>query len=44
MIIDMSGGTVGISASIRQGHPIRGTGGWFSPSPYLMLIYEMFLL
>ena len=29
-----------IKPSSGQGHPTGGTGRWFSPSSFLMLIYE----
>jgi hypothetical protein len=40
--IDVLGGVTEIGPSIRQRHPTGGTGMWFPPSSYVMLIYKMF--
>jgi len=40
--INVLGGATGIKPSLRQGNPTGGTSKWFSPSSFLMLIYEMF--
>ena len=42
MAIDVLGGAFGVGPSLGQGHPAGGTSKWFSPSSFIMLIYEMF--